>query len=725
MLIGDEAKVRLLARAVALPRPDEASNGREPDVNVNGIRRGGAVLAALALAATGCGGGGGGGSTQDPEPAPTLKILARGGKGTTGPGGSGGPISISAAAGSDVRVLATGSVDASFHRNLVPPDLGPNPLTVAAAQTLTPDAAGALVGDDGASPATGLWVKPGATLTLLPNVDWDGVPGLETVRLVVPGGLWVEGALTVGLRADSTVDASDLRVAAGAAVLAGRLDLSGLAATTPRGGHAGNLFVEADGGIQLAGVIRAVGGDGDKGGNGGIVSVYSALYGLWSTADITTSGGAGSASAGGDAGWIELLGSGSPGGSGSWGGAFSAGKITARGGPGASAGGKGASVYVAGYYNGSIVSSSDIDTSGGAATVDGSGGGGGWVSLKSWTGELRVAGTIVTRGGAAAGTMTGGNGGGVYLALYDDDQTFGGLYVGAARIGAAIDTSGGDGATGGAGAEIIVDLYPSAAYQPGAHVLELVGYAGIDASGGSGATGGEGGDLLIQNDLAWTAGATPVIGGIRVEVPLTTAGGAGDGGDGGRGGDVNVYTYYVHDPSGTTDNGVPSYDRSTTVTAPIVTSGGDGAGGGQAGGILLYDRMRVSAPALTAAGGRGSAGTGGAGGTVEVMSDVQTELGGAIQASGGDGTTSGGAAGQVSAWGLYTRVAGDLSANGGACTAGTGGDGGRIDLVASGSATSFKGTASVRGGAGASAGATGTVRLDGTPVALTDGAFKL
>ena len=163
------------------------------------------ALAAASLLIPACGGGGGGGGTSASGLVSYLtsggsvqSITSTGGSAGNGAGGAGGAVVIDGINGSPIQVLKTDGVNASFEMPAGPLDLGSNPLTVSTAEAITYSGTdgnltvaidGLFFGNDGATPATGLWIQSGGSLTLAPDdgavnvtvAPLTGLPPLSTV----------------------------------------------------------------------------------------------------------------------------------------------------------------------------------------------------------------------------------------------------------------------------------------------------------------------------------------------------------------------------------------------------------------------------------------------------------------------------------------------------------------------------------------------------------------
>src|SRR5579883_1989330 len=327
------------------------------------------ILAGLlpACGSGGSGGAGGGGAAGGMPAIPDFVVsgaggrtlTSKGGAGTTAAGGSGGSLSISGISGSDLMLLGGAkTVDTTFSVKAIHPYLGANPLvfTTPGPATLTPPLVGSsLLGQDGLTPATGLHVGPGVTLTIATNSPNAG--NRTGIVMTFAHGVLIEGTI-VTARQDlatpgdaASLSAASLSITAGENVVftsVGSIDTRGSAGTsgTPNGGNGGAVFFDggADGVYQ--GTIQTNGGDGfassGTGGTGGAISLISGSF-LFSTGSLTASGGASPASTGGTAGAVALVGSANNGAPAETAACFVSSIVTAKGGPGATGGGAGPS----------------------------------------------------------------------------------------------------------------------------------------------------------------------------------------------------------------------------------------------------------------------------------------------------------------------------------------------------------------------------------------------
>jgi hypothetical protein len=329
--------------------------------------------------------------------------------------------------------------------------------------------------------------------------------------------------------------------------------------------------------------------------------------------------------------------------------------------------------------NGSFWNEGSIVTSGGSGAPGGTAGA---VYLSGYNFSYNT-GTITAAGGSAAAGSSGGAGNVVRLST-----TWGSLYN-----RGAINTTGAKGfVAGGWGGGIVLSSGET-----------LINTAGLTSSGGSvdstcpsGCTGGTAGGINLY----------AVTGALTNTGTLTARGGDNSAGQGTSGGGSSILLQIAEAPSKVGNYVMP--DQNLIVDASMDTSGGNGAQGGNAGGITIQQTNNTYAPngeqvilygvsQISAKGGLGGGGlsTGGNGGTVGIYNsygvvDATTNyVGGgnvvnyaAIDVSGGDNSGAsfvGGSGGGVTlqtnnkyfAPDVPERVinAGNITANGGCASA--------------------------------------------------------
>jgi hypothetical protein len=696
-------------------------------------------------------------------------LVSKGGTGTTGTGGAGANILIAGQSGSNVQVLGGAlAADVGFTPKSFAPYLGTNPLTfvVPGPALLTPPlvsgapATSTPIGNDGLTPATGLHVGPGVTLTIATNAPNSGLR--TDIIMTFLHGVWIEGTVVVAHQDITTagdagsLSAANLSITAGENMSLGpasSVDTRGSAGTgpTPNGGNGGNVTLIADADALQEGGILSTGGDAfatsGTGGKGGAVGLFSGSF-LFATGAVTTNGGMSPAGAGGNAGTIGLVGSANLGLPAETAGCFVSATLNARGGNGATGAGTGptgVNPLISGTYGviitnnqggqiaGRTIFSGTIDASGGSTSTSGNGGAAapGGVLILAQGGTLQAAGTILAKGGNSP--VTGGAGGTVAFTqtLGEGSGALPGpgsppVLLGGMTVSTSVNSSGGNGATGG-GAGSIGITQALNGLAPGLNPLILAGYSSLDVSGNTGASGGGGASITLQNLIHTDqTGMVFTIGGILNEAALTAVGADGTAGGGGHGGGINLTTakpvvppVSPVPPGSTRDEGLK--DRSVTNSGTLTASGGNGTTTGGGGGVVVfYDHFasKNTAP-ITATGGTGGTGSGGAGGFLFLRSDDSVDNSGPLVFDGGASTSAvGGTATAVrlanvrddtgifgTSFGATGSVinSGTISARGG--NGGTFGGGGGFVLIYDHFLASNSGALTARGGTGGAAGA--------------------
>lgn len=687
------------------------------------------VAAAAVIPACSDGGGSSGGGGAGIS---GLKILAKGGTGTNGDGGNAGVVDIYNYTGGDLKVLTSGSVNTSVNVPSAVPYLGMNPRTLFAIPTITVqplplgNTNATILGDDGVNPATGIWVKPGFTVTLSPNYDTsgDGTPATGTFErcyLNVQYGIYVEGTVLLG-RQDSVAQGDGLSLNAAQLYLqtcdnivvaaSGTIDSSGSDNAAGAGGAGGYLYAPVYGTVVNRGVITSKGGNGTtSGGSGGNINIYSTSYGIYNTGTVNASGGNATAGNGGDGGAYIYWDS-------DYGMSYNSGSMLSVGGNGTTGGGDGGYIELYSDAVGACVNSGTINTSGGNATVSGNGGNSSQIYIYAYSGTFRVSGTLTAKGGNAPASGTGGTYNDYWAVDIENaysDYISDNYVIGGGAVGANIDVAGGDGGTGGDGAHVYISADQSYYANPGKDTLYVVGYNEINTSGGNGSVNGGAGDYIeiyssyAEDDDGYWMGST------YNEVPLIARGGNGTTGTGGAGGGwIDVYEDTYDYPS--VVNGTVTWDRTVTNTASVDVRGGDGATGGGTGGQIWFYAYRklVNSGSMNAVGGNTTSGTGGAGGEVELWSDDELVNNASINANAGSSTLGGGGDGDyIELYARMTTTSGTLSCNGGN-GATTAGDGGYIEIgFGTELPSSVSGSLTVDPGTGAVAGTLGDIWIDG------------
>lgn len=674
----------------------------------HGCLKWGPALLALALVA-GCSG-------SDGKHAGTNRIVATGGAGTRN-GGSGGAIAISSNSGGDVALVRDGEVPAAPAVRWQRPGLGANPLTISGAVTRTTTSSG-LLGDDGTTAATGLWVQKGAVLTLVPP------EGEYSAAIALEQGVLVEGTVQTAAPAGlAAVNRASLQIEAGNLVVTedGTLTTTGDDVSVGNGGNGGAIGIYVGGSIFNAGRILARGGRGETGGSGFPIELSAAGGWAVNTGTIDSSGGAATNGLAAGAGEIALYADAGT--------AVNAGTIAARGGEGTSGGGEGNAVWVECGTRGAAYAVGTLDVSGGAASA-GFGGSGGIVFLESSGGDAVLGGVVRARGGAGTGPdSSGGAGGWLEISASAVNDGFAYVPAGSVVVGADIDLSGGAGAWGREGGRVYVDASSeiAGAVEP---QIRFVGYAALELSGGAGdEVGGGGGGLMVSTSPRGGLEAAYRLGGITNEVPITADGGASASGNGGSGGGVYLVAS-AQDGGAELSAATPAGSEADVVNRGALSARGAGGGTGSGSGgtvVLQATRLARNEGGVVATGGAGAAGAGG--GEVVVFGPVEAVLTGQVDVSGGAGSTGAGGFGGYALIYGGTASANAVSANGGATAApassgSAGGDGGFVQLLSTLGMSGGRGLVSVAGGGGEAPGLVGRVVIDGIDVALTDGALS-
>lgn len=678
-------------------------------------------------------------------------ISASGGQGTNGDGGNGSWIGLwnNQTAG-DLKVLSRGRVNATVTVPALQPALGINPLIVNADATLTPaplgDVNATILGADAVNPATGLWVKPGVTLTILPNYDADdfdangnAIGTFEQAYVTFSDGVFIEGSVRSGrmdLLAQSdglSNSAAHLEIRADSIVIGagGRVDTRGtsnVAGVTGGNGGAQRLIAN-DGMFVNAGTLTSAGGSDDNGGTGATLYASSSDGGTFNSGTLDSSGGTGTAGSGGDANNILLEGYG-------WSGVHNNGTLRSRGGDGTTGGGSGNEIRLYTDFIGACTNAGLMDANGGNATDNGNGGSGGRNDFEANSGSVRLAGTIRSRGGN--GGPNGGDGGsGNFFSVLADGTSgavFNNMVPEGIFIGADIDTGGGNGENGGNAGSVDVECRAGGLGRPIG--ITLVGYVRLIVDGGrgsvNGGNGGDGSDNYFYIDSVFDSdeGLT-YAGQIYNEVPFFARGGVGATGDGGDGG----YHYHYVDASGV-DSG-PS--RGIVNRAGMDLSGGNGgANGGSGNGFDFYyypsntfgSEVGIDSEGMIdVKGGVGTTGDGGAGGSMVIEQGDSAQNGGVLPSGvnvsgslvlrGGGGGFSGGSSGQLDIDAdFWVSISGTVDMRGGNGTNGMGGSSSGFTIDIDNISTSvaidevgidFEGDLLGQGGSGASLGGLGVV----------------
>ena len=679
-------------------------------------------------------------SSVTPPAAPpgSSKIITSGGAGTTARGGSAGRIQAQLRVGTlggALKVWKTGVVDASF---TVPTPVfraGGQPFAVAADLTLaTYDSialgiasadAHFLVANDPtlyanvagtATSVTSISVAAGKKLTFSLNFAAQAHAQISLANDLENAGTIVTARMTDAKSAGGlTIYGGAFYGDAGSAI-----DLSGAAAAGSVGGDGGALVFYMSARTVNRGTITTSGGDGDSGGNAGVLHLNqgnSSPSDCWNTGALTARGGIGSVAAGGNGANLDI-----ESGYQSFG---NSGALDSSGGNGVTAGGSAGTQHLTCWYIGETHNTGALTATGGTCTATNCGGGAGaQVTIEGWGGKVVSSGTIDTSGAAGHGTGSGGGGGGVFFGDYDESSYANHVspVTGSLGVSGNLLAAGGDGASGGRGGTIEFDL--DVGGTPVGQEVVLYGYTDLVARGGAsvGGVGGGGGSVSLANAVAhpFNNGDGVVVqgpgGGVIEYASIDTRG--GDGTFGGFGGSVTMTTQ-------TSYNFSTSYERVASFAASIDTRGGASSGAssnaGRAGRVSLTGVAGVeSHSSMLAVGGAasGAGSTGGRGGAFYIESDYGAVVStAALDNSGGASANgNGGNGGGIQLFGAQVTSSAALTANGGngASVAGTGGSGGQIQLLSTPTGVSSStGAMSVVGGTGATTGVKGQILIDG------------
>ncbi len=680
-----------------------------------------AVVAAIVPACGGgssSGGGGGSGSV----------INSSGGAGSNGNGGNGSYLEIYTTTGGNIEIKGGGSVNATVSIPNVQPYLGTAGATINAATTWN-------VGDElsattsnvtiAATTQTGLWVKPGVTLTVKPNfalgttIGVNSVAagtGVYTLDAVVPAWITVgiqvsitgcanaanNGTFTVTALGASTITTTNAASVVEAANSAGvvnkitnthlRLSFSdgvyvqgtllvdyedSLATGDALGINASTFALTADNVVVAPGGRILVSGRdavaGTTGGNGGYMDIYCNNT-FVNSGTIDTTGG--DDDNGGNGGFIYVYASNYS--------AFNAGALTANGGTGlAGAGGDGGYVYLeTGSYG--AHNNGTMSGRGGNGTTGGGDGGAYAYLYSSSLGATTNAGTMDVSGGNATDNGNGGNAG--YVGLEN--------YSGSVRSSGPLRSRGGNGGPnggdGGDGDYLYIYTDGTNNYWSDNYVPEgIFVSSSLETAGGNGENGGDAGYIYIEN---YAYGyARPVGVTLLGYSSLGTAGGDGTVDGGSINGSSYIQADYCYDYNTSEYYGGRIYNE-----VPLIFRGGNGLNGdgGDGGYLEIYSDMSsvdlvagtgvINLGSVDTSGGDGGD-SGGDGNDHEVYyyppynpgASVGITLSGAINTSGGDGATvDGGDAGSIYVDMDYTSGLPDSSKSGVTINANINGRGG-------------------------------------------------
>ena len=589
-------------------------------------------------------------------------LLASGGTSTSGSGGAGGSVYIESYG--SVKVLKSGTVDASFPAPSFSPDFGTTPAIVSSDTTVLLDDdpndgsphlyaktgdpnlyLGNGNGDTKDDPAvTGLTVNAGVTLVLVDQAY--GGAGYGTLQLT--NDLVIYGTVTTDLTLTSSlyIEANVIDVESG-----GKITVSPTTMDSSAGGIGLGYGTGITKQIINRGTIEA---KGLGSGNGGYL-YFEPEELVVNYGTIDASGGSSGTGSGGYGGELDIYVD--------YGDFYSSGTVRMNGGNGLSGGDteasannlNGYSIYIVTTSsdntrgrNGDIIISGTWQANGGDGTA-GNGGYGGYIYLETDAlGAVIVNAIMSVRGGdSSAAGFPGGDTEGIDIYSYLDPYGSGNFNdpasPGKIRIAGQYDLTGGDGdLNGGSGGYIEIYGNGYNASNIGSDV-EFVGFPTMNLNGGDGATSG-------GSASSWA---------------------------------FEIYTYSAGNPAGVITN-----------EAKIEAKGGKATGAGGMGG---YVEMIAGEP-----------------------SDPTTVINnsGNIDISGGTGDTGGAAYGGGSGDALHLQAqqvtnSGNLTANGGNGTT-AGGNGGNITLNSTTTPTTNTGNLSVNGGSGATPGSLGSIYIDGS-----------
>jgi hypothetical protein len=669
-------------------------------------------------------------SSNSPAPPPppelgTSTFLASGGTSTSGTGGSGGY--VYAQSYGAIKVLKSGTVDASFDSTVSMPTLsfGDNHYVVSSDTTVllnddmvsgnlcTYDYSEYLYIGDGSGTCdnndtlvTGLTVNAGVTLALVYS-------GLDDNTLWLSNDIVVYGTITADLTTNNSIyiEAKVIDVENGGKII------SSATTTDSPGGY---VYLGYNQGMTKTiinrGTIEAKGlGSGD----GGYVYFYADDL-IVNHGTIDASAGSSATGSGGNAQENDFYVNSSYNGK-----FYNFGTILAKGGNSSfydsnsatgGTGGTGGYIYV--DVPDLVVNTGTIDVSGGSSDF-GVGGSGGTFDVYVYYGDFYSSGTVLMNGGK------GGTDGGATAAWGEGDSALiwtaydgvSGSRKGDIIISGTWEANGGDGDNGNGGAGGYIYLETDAW---GAVTIN----ASMSIRGGNGSSGG--GSAYGIDIYSYNSYADPVIPGkISIAGQYDLRGGNGDesGGDGG---------YLRVSNNGFSMSNVGS-DVELMGFPTIILNGGDGANGGSAASYAfqISTNSPNGMPAgpitneanIEARGGNAAAtpfSSGGSGGIVEMLttngigdpSETLTNSGN-IDISGGTGDT-GGSSSMINMGAQHVTNPGNLTANGGNVTTGAisgAGSGGNIYLNSYGTTqTTYTGTLSVKGGT--PDGSDGSVNID-------------
>lgn len=665
-------------------------------------------------------------NNDNSAPAGVYKLNLAGGTGGTGDGGGGGDIYINNY--TDVKVLRSGSVNASFTVPTYAKNFGEVKATISADTVVQLDADAVVGGYYMITNNTNLYLGDGdGILANAPDADDKVVTGLQvnagkTIKFPnnfpawdpTLGYVWFDNTVVVDGTVTVETEGDSLYFESGSLL---QINPSGkvTTTTTTAGINSGFVYLYSDGVLINNGSVTADAAD-DASADYVELDGYTFVF---NTGNMSANGGHSTTGSGGSAGSLYLYSY--------YAGLFSSGDLTANGGNGgAGDGGWGGYLYLEGGYSGYMGDtyvSGNLTANGGNGTT-GNGGNADYVYIyNSSGGDLKVNADISAAGGAGSGVgYSGGSGASCYIETYSYGYDYGyGEYppMGDIAIAGKFNLAGGNGAaSGGSGGYLSIDGYEETYYiqdpSKRAPTITLAGFNAINISGGNSndASGGSAGYYEIYTEDATNEYPYLPAGAIFNEATVNAKGGNGAI-NGGMGGWVDF------EAEG------EAYAGSTIVknASDIDVSGGTGDFGGDAGGLYFYGFDGVTNTAtITANGGNGvTQGGDGAYWNIEMYSTTDIKNTGDILASGGSGVTGGDGSGYVALYaGGQVNNSGQIKASGGNGSTG-GGWGGYIDLFSQTRPTANSGQLNVAKGTGGTTAEIGEILIDWVDVTPTSG----
>ena len=605
-------------------------------------------------------------------------------------GGNGGTIRValkSGTLGGNVKVFATGSLDAGVDWPITAFEPGPRPVSFTSDATLAayPNVPNGLASGDGAFVVTGVpsvyrRVSPMAadeatSLTIAASVTLTVNVGIV---IYVPNG--VQNLGTLRGAAPSSGRPALLVVGSYFGAAGSALGSSGAEVT-----FLGSRFINE-------GAIALRGASGSAGENGGRFSVHTHEY--WNRGLLDVRGGDSSGAVGGEGGQVFISST-----------VFGhSGTLRFSGGTGTTGGGAGGTVSVS-TSGRTMRSKQSMEGLGGAcvqpACVPGRGGA---FWLTAMGSEVFWSSAIDVSGGAGNGSFNGGSGGTVSFSSIADR----GLVARSIHLSASLTVNAGA-STCGAGGLVEIALDPKEL--PAGQEIELLGYVGLSASGGHTSADGAGGvggiiELLTAPSVrydAWPLGPT---GAVVNSSTLSARGGRGI--TGGSGGNLRLGIFQESLFGGSTE-----YVRNS---GRLDASGAGGVSLGGSGGKveLRSDGFIENGGPVSLSGGdaSGRGSSAGRGGTFDIKADSYVTQSAPVWLNGGEGLRAGGHAGSFDWSGSKITLTSTVSGGGGDGTD-RGGDGMTADFTSLYEVSVFPAAAvDLRGGTGAVAGKRGAVVVD-------------